>query len=190
MSASPRATRSWLSWITSAPVIPSSRVRQSGTLPYSSTTGDPLPVLYTACPWLITCPADGSQVSVPPPRPVTGKDPAYPSVAFTGVVAVIFSRATAAVAGAGAPCCPAPGEAAGENTPACHPATAPATTTTTTPRPTQRPRLRGPPASADTRPSARCPAARPREIVLLITSPPDSPARTPAGQPRPPASSG
>ena len=61
-----------MSWDTSAPVTPSTRSRQSGTLPYSSTTGDPLPVLYSACPWRITRPADGSQVSVPPPCPVTG----------------------------------------------------------------------------------------------------------------------
>ena len=128
-------TRSWLSWDTSAPVIPSSRVRQSGTLPYSSTTGRSVPVLYSTCPWRITRPADGSQVSVPPPCPVTVYDPAYPSVAVTGVVADRSCRVTAAVAGAAAPCCPDPDEAAGENTPARHaapPAADPPATTTTT----------------------------------------------------------
>ena len=54
-------------------VLPVARVisRQSGTLPSSRTTGLPLPVRYSACPWRITCPADGSQVSVPVPCPVT-----------------------------------------------------------------------------------------------------------------------
>ena len=102
------ATRSWLSWDTSAPVTPSPRARQSGTLPYSSTTGDPLPVWYSACPWPITRPGDGSQVSVPPPCPVTGYEPAYPSVAVTGVVADRSCRVTGAVAGGGAPL-PGPG---------------------------------------------------------------------------------
>src|SRR5580693_6916832 len=116
--ASPRSTRSWLSWDTSWPVIPSPSARQSGTLPYSSTTGEPLPVWYSTCPWRITCPGGGSQVSVPLPRPVTVQDPAYPSVAVTGVVADRSCRVTAAVAGAGAPWPPDPDEAAGGNTPA------------------------------------------------------------------------
>ena len=38
----------------------------------SMLTGEPLPVLYSTCPCTITCPGDGSQVSVPPPCPVTG----------------------------------------------------------------------------------------------------------------------
>ena len=78
LSASPRATRSWFSWDTSCPVTPSPRVRQSGTLPYSSTTGEPLPVWYSACPCRITCPADGSQVSVPPPCPRYRVGPGVP----------------------------------------------------------------------------------------------------------------
>src|SRR6266702_5494137 len=113
-------------------------------LPYSSTTGDPLSTRYSACPWPITCPDFGSRVSVPPPCPRTVQDPAYPSVALTGVVAAISLRATAAVAGGGAPCCPAPDEAAGENTPARHAGTPPAATTTTMPSATQPPRRRRP----------------------------------------------
>src|SRR4029077_7551080 len=137
-SAHPSSTRSWLSWDTSAPVTPSTRFRQSGTLPYSSTTGDPLPVLYSACPWRITRPAAGSQVSVPPPCPVTGYESAYPRVAVTGVVADRSCRVTAAVVGAGAPR-PVPDEAAGENAPPPHASTAPAATAITMPRVAQPP---------------------------------------------------
>ena len=50
---------------------PSASARHAGTAPYSSTTGLPLSTLYSTWPWPITCPADGSQVSVPPPCPVT-----------------------------------------------------------------------------------------------------------------------
>src|SRR5689334_10756350 len=129
-SASPSATRSWFSWDTSWPVTPAARERQSGTLPYRRTTGISSPVRYKGCPCLMTWPADGSQVSVPPPCPRTGYDPAYPSVAVTGVVAARSCRVTAAVAGGGA-CDPAPGEAAGEHAVA---------TRATTPRAAQRPR--------------------------------------------------
>ena len=155
-SAYPRSTRSWLSWDTSAPVTPSTRVRQSGTLPYSSTTGEPLPVLYSACPWRITRPAGGSQVSVPPPCPVTVYGSAYPRVAVTGVVADRSCRVTAAVAGAGAPR-PVPDEAAGENTPARHASTAPAASATTMPRVAQPPHDRGAASYA-----ARLPRSSPR----------------------------
>ena len=62
------------------------------------------------------------------------------------------------VVAAGAPCPPAPDEAAGDNTPARHADTAPAATTTTMPSATQRPRPREPLASAAARTS---PAARP-----------------------------
>src|SRR5215469_13351549 len=127
--------------------MPSSRLRHAGTLPYSSTTGEPLPVLYSTCPWRITCPAGGSQVSVPPPCPVTVKDPAYPSVAVTGVVAVRSCRVTACVAGAGA-LCPAPDEAAAKNTPARHVATAAPAATTTMPSAAQPPRRRRRPPRA------------------------------------------
>jgi hypothetical protein len=51
--------------------MPSLSARQSGALPYSSTTGKPLSYWYSTCPCLITCPADGSQVSVPLIFPVT-----------------------------------------------------------------------------------------------------------------------
>src|SRR6185437_16358186 len=138
-SASPRATRSWFSWETSWPVTPSSSARQSGTLPYRRTTGVPSPVRYKGCPCLMTWPADGSQVSVPPPCPRTGYDPAYPSVAVTGVVAARSCLVTAAVAGGGPACAPAPAAAAGENAPACHAPAAPAAITATTPRASQRP---------------------------------------------------
>src|SRR5580692_4963427 len=96
--------------------------RQSGTLPYSSTTGDPLSTRYSACPWRIIRPGDGSQVSVPPPWPVTVYEPAYPSVAVTGVTAERSCRITGLVAG-GAACCPVPDVAAGEDAPARHAAT-------------------------------------------------------------------
>src|SRR5690349_9305948 len=78
----------------------------------------------------MTWPADGSQVSVPPPCPRTWYDPAYPSVAVTGVVAARSCRVTAAVVGGGA-CDPPPGEAAGEHAVA---------TRATTPKAAQRPR--------------------------------------------------
>jgi hypothetical protein len=61
------------------------------------------------------------------------------------VVAARSCRVTGRVAGAGAPCCPDPDEAAGENTPARHADTAPAATTTTMPRATQPRRRRRPP---------------------------------------------
>src|SRR5260370_13660775 len=95
--AYPRRTRLWLSWDTSAPVIPADIARQSGTLPYSSTTGEPLPVLYSGCPCRITRPADGSHVSVPPPRPLPGHDPAYPTIASPGALAAIACHPSAAV---------------------------------------------------------------------------------------------
>src|SRR5260221_3721981 len=99
--------------------------RQSGTPPYSSTTGDPLSTRYSACPWRITRPGDGSQVSVPPPCPVTGYESAYPSVAVTGVTADRSCRVAGVVAG-GAPCCPVRDVAAREDSPARHAGTAPA----------------------------------------------------------------
>src|SRR5262249_59184905 len=89
---------------------PPPRARQSGTLPYSSTTGLVRSAVYSTWPSRITCPAGGSQVSVPPPCPVTWYDPAYPSVALTGVCADRSSRTTAPVAGA-APAPPAPADA-------------------------------------------------------------------------------
>src|SRR5712691_71107 len=129
LSASPSATRSWFSWVTSAPVTPPSRVRQAGTRPYSSTTGLVRSVVYSTCPWVITCPADGSQVSVPLPCPRTVNDRAYPSVAASGVVADRSCLVTTAVADVGATR-PVPAEADGENTPARHADTAPAASTT------------------------------------------------------------
>ena len=91
-----------MSWVTSAPVSPSSRVRQAGTDPYNSTTGTPLSTWYST--WLsrMTCPADGSQVSVPSAGPRTVYETAYPKVASTGTCDDRSSRTTACVAG-GAP---------------------------------------------------------------------------------------
>src|SRR5215472_4665444 len=167
--ASPRCTRSWLSWVTSAPVTPSPRARQSGILPYSSTTGLPLSVWYSTCPWRITRPAGGSQVSVPPPCPVTVYDPAYPSVAATGVAADRSSCTTASVAGA-APSPPGPGDAAAENTPARHPATTPAASTTTSPAATPpATRRRGPACCAATLATSCWPASPRRDTVPLTT---------------------
>src|SRR5260370_5134333 len=97
--------------------MPSAGARQSGTPPYSSPPGDPFSTRYSACPWRITRPGDGSHVSVPPPCPVTGYEPPYPSVAVTGVTADRSCRVTGLVAG-GAPCSPVPDIAAGENAPA------------------------------------------------------------------------
>jgi hypothetical protein len=48
--ASPSATKSWLSWDTSVPVAPESSARHAGTLPYSSTVGEPLSVLNNTWP--------------------------------------------------------------------------------------------------------------------------------------------
>src|SRR6185437_10333282 len=117
----------------------------------------------------ITCPAWGSRVSVPPPCPVTVYEPAYPSVAVTGVVADRSSRTTARVAGGGSPCRPDPDEPAGENTPVRHVSTAPAATSTT-PAATQPPRRRprDPAASAAAAASACRPGSRPRQSVPLM----------------------
>src|SRR5579859_4696597 len=83
-------------------------------------------------------------------------------------MAAISCRTTAAVAGAAAPCDPAPDEAAGENAPACHAVPTPAATTTTAmPRATQRPRPRGPLVNAADKTSACGPVPRPREAVAL-----------------------
>jgi len=58
--------------------------------------------LYSACPLPDHLPGRGSQLSVPPPCPVTVQDPAYPSVAVAGVVAD-RSSASPAVSPARAP---------------------------------------------------------------------------------------
>src|SRR6185437_4030256 len=120
-------------------MVPSASARQSGTPPYSSTTGEPSPVLYSAWPWRILRPAGGSQVRVPPLRPITGNDPAYPSVAACGVVADSSCWVTSAVPGAGSPGS-GPDEAAGVNTPAHQAASIPPATTTTMARAAQPPR--------------------------------------------------
>src|SRR2546427_8517406 len=113
--AYPRATRSWLSWATSAPRMPSVSSRQAGTLPYSRYVGTPLFVRYRTWPCRIIRPADGSQVNVPGPDPggpgdeepgtVTVQDPAHPSAALTAACADRVSRLTRAV---DAPYRPAP----------------------------------------------------------------------------------
>src|SRR5215475_1991470 len=135
--AQPSFTRSWLSWDTSAPVSPSARFRHAGTVPYSSTTGLPLSTRYSTCPCLITRPVGGSQVSVPPPSPDTGYEPAYPSVAATGVVAAMSSRTTGPVAAAVAagPLVDAPGA---DHSSARHATAPPASTTASRPAATQR----------------------------------------------------
>src|ERR1700678_174725 len=91
----------------------------------------PLSTRYRACPDLITCPGDGSDVSVPPPCPLIVYDPAYPKVAFTGVVEERSCLVTALVAGGGAPD-PAPDEPRDRNAPAAQAMPAPAASTTST----------------------------------------------------------
>ena len=78
-------------------------------------------------------PADGSQVSVPPPGPRTVYESAYPKVAVTGTCDDRSSRTTGCVAGGGAPG-PVPDESRDRNAPAAHaiPAPAPSTTSTST----------------------------------------------------------
>src|SRR6266700_3321281 len=95
-------------------------------------------------------------------------------------------RVTAAVAGGGDPCGPAPDEAAGENTPARHAHAAPAATTATMPTATQRRWPREPLATPDPSTSAWCPASRVRGTVPLMTRLLAPPAQRPAAR-RPPA---
>ena len=49
-----------MSWVTSAPVSPSSRVRQAGFDPYNSTTGTPLSTWYSTCPLSLASSEGGS----------------------------------------------------------------------------------------------------------------------------------
>ena len=121
---------------TSCPVTPSSRLRESGTLPYSSTTGKPLPV-FTAPARPDHCPGDASQVSVPSPARSPGTN-RVPQRRGHGVSADRSCRVTAAVAGAGARSRPDPDEAGGGETPVRHADTTPASSTTTRPRPPSR----------------------------------------------------
>src|SRR5438876_621013 len=84
--AYPRATRSWLSWATSAPRMPSVSSRQAGTLPYSRYVGTPLFVRYRTWPCRTIRPAEAGTFAGGRPGPGTH------GISFTAIPLLVVQR--------------------------------------------------------------------------------------------------